>query len=237
MATARTDTDAAPRPPLSRDRVLRAAVDLADRDGLEALTMRRLAQELGVEAMSLYHHVANKEAILDGVVEVVMGEILEVVADVEAQAPRPEDDWRAAMRARILAARDVLLRHPWAPRVLETRQSLSPAVVSYFDGLLGIFRRGGFSYHLAHHALHALGSRAIGFAQEMFEPDDPDAADAEAEAMFEQMADQFPYIVGMLAEVVHTDPGSTLGWCDGQYEFEFGLDLILDGLERLRPTA
>ncbi|HSJ45398.1 MAG TPA: TetR family transcriptional regulator [Euzebyales bacterium] len=123
----RTDVEATterPRIPLSRGRVLRAAVDVADRGGLEALTMRRLAQELGVEAMSLYHHVANKEAVLDGVIEVVVGEILEGVD--RADAPAPDDDWQSAMRARIVAAREVLLRHPWAPRLLETRTTMSP---------------------------------------------------------------------------------------------------------------
>ncbi|HSJ46611.1 MAG TPA: TetR/AcrR family transcriptional regulator C-terminal domain-containing protein [Euzebyales bacterium] len=233
----RTDAEATteqPRVPLSRRRVLRAAVDVADRGGLDALTMRRLAQELGVEAMSLYHHVANKDAILDGVIDVVAGEILEAVDRVDA--PAPEDDWQTAMRSRILAAREVLLRHPWAPRLLETR-TMNPAIVGYFDGVLGILRAGGFSYDLAHHALHALGSRALGFTQELFEPDDPEAADADATAMMAQMADQFPHLVGMLAEVAHDDPDTTLGWCDDQFEFEFGLDLILDGLEQRRADA
>lgn len=223
------------RVPLSRERVLRAAVGLADRDGLTALTMRRLAHELGVEAMSLYHHVPNKEAILDGVIEVVIGEILGAVERVDE--PRPSDDWRAALRARILAAREVFLRHPWAPHVLETRTSTSAAVIAYVDQVIGILRAGGFSYDLAHHALHALGSRAFGFTQEMFEPDDPEAADADTMAMMEQMADQFPHVVGMLAEVAHDDPDGTLGWCDDQFEFEFGLDLILDGLEQRRAHA
>jgi AcrR family transcriptional regulator len=223
-----------PRAPLSRDRVLRAAVELADRDGLDALTMRRLAQELGVEAMSLYHHVANKEAVLDGVTEVVLGEMLEAVADVGS--PAPEDDWRGALRARILAAREVLLRHVWAPRVFETRTTLSPPLIAYFDGTLGILRAGGFSWDLAHHAMHALGSRALGFTQELFEPDDPEAGEADAMAMLEQMADQFPNIVGMMAAVAHGADG-TLGWCDDQHEFEFGLDVILEGLEGRRTKA
>ena len=232
----RTDSDPATerRTPLSRALVLRAAVDLADREGLDALTMRRLAQELGVEAMSLYHHLANKDAILDGAVEVVVDEIVEAVDHVDA--PSPAVDWQAAMRGRILAAREVLLRHPWAPRLLETRTSMSPSIVGYFDGLLGIFRAAGFSYDLAHHAMHALGSRALGFTQELFEPDEPGAGDDETLAMLEQMADQFPHIVGMMSEVAHDDD-TTLGWCDDQFEFEFGLDLILDGLDRRRTAA
>src|SRR5918994_4289665 len=212
---ARTDDDTAverARVPLSRARVLRRAVELADDHGLEALTMRRLAQELGVEAMSLYHHVPNKGAILDGVVEVVMEELNAAVDKVDA--PAQEEDWQGALRARILAARTVLLRHTWMPRVLETRTEISPAFVRYYDGVLGIMRAGGFSYDLAHHALHALGSRALGFTQELFEPDNASAGDEAAMAMLEQMADQFPHLVGMLAEVAHEGPDTTLGWCD-----------------------
>ncbi len=224
--------DLGSRTSLTRDGVLRAAVDLADREGLDALTMRRLARLLGVEAMSLYHHVANKEAVLDGAVEVVLREILAEVADL---GPSPAQDWRGAMRARILTARRVLLRHPWAPRVIETRTTMGTEIVAYFDGLLGIFRAGGFSYDLAHHAMHALGSRALGFTRELFEPADPDVGGAEATAMLEQMADRFPHITGMLADAAHGTEG-TLGWCDDQAEFEFALDLLLDGLDRRRSA-
>lgn len=223
-----------PRIPLSRRRVLRAAVDIADADGLAALTMRRLAAGLGVEAMSLYHHVANKEAVLDGALGVVVGELLDAVGRVDA--PAPGDDWRGALRARILAARAVLLRHPWAPRVLETRTGTSPEIIGYYDGVLGILRAGGFSYDLAHHALHALGSRVLGFSQELFEPDGGDAGAGDA-AMIEQMAERFPNIVGMLVAVAHDDPDGTLGWCDDQVEFEFGLDVLLDGLEQRLATV
>jgi AcrR family transcriptional regulator len=225
-----TQTDAQPRIPLSRERVLRAAVKVADEGGIEALTMRRLASELGAEPMSLYYHVANKEAVLDGVVDALVEEIEEAVGGFDV--PSALSDWKPAVRDRILLARQVMLRHPWAPAVIETRKNTSMAAVRYFEGLLGLLREGGFSYDLAHHALHALGSRALGFSQEMFEPDDPDMPDEDTAAMFEQMADQFPYIVGMLREVAHDDPDSTLGWCDDQVEFEFSLDLILDGLER-----
>lgn len=226
--------DAPARGRLSRQRVLRGAVALADRDGLEAVTMRRLAAELGVEAMSLYHHVANKEAILDGVIEVVTEEVIATVAATDA--PAPQDDWQAAMRARILAARAVMLRHPWAPRVLETRTAMSPALMGYYDGVLGIFRAGGFDWDLAHQAMHALGSRALGFTQELFRPDDAEAEDAETLAAFARMGEQFPHLVGMLAEVAHDDTEQSLGWCDDQREFEFGLDVLLEGLERRRVT-
>ena len=222
---------AEPRQPLSRERVLRAAVRIADRDGLGALTMRSLARELDVEAMSLYYHVANKEAVLDGVVDVVAGEI-EAAASA---SDGPVDDWQTALRTRILAAREVLLRHPWAPEVMETRTAVSPAVLRYYDGLLGLMRAGGLSYELAHHALHALGSRALGFTRELFEAGDADERDEAAAARFEQVADQVPHLVEMMTHISHDNSDSTLGRCDDQVEFEFALDLILDGLDRLRP--
>lgn len=215
---------------LSRGLVLRSAVGLADAAGLESLTMRRLADVLGVEAMSLYHHVANKEALLDGVVEVVMAEVAETVAALD----RPEDDWQATMRTTILAAREVMLRHPWAPGVFTTRGSASLPVVRYIDEIAGIMRRGGFTQDLIHRALHALGGRALGFASELFAPDDT-AGPGGVESLG-PMAAVVPNLVAMLSEVAHDDPASTLGWCDSQAEFEFGLDLILDGLERHRTA-
>ncbi len=222
------------RPPLTRERVFRAAVDLVDAEGLGALTMRRLADALDVEAMSLYHHVPNKEGVLDGVVEVVVGEILDAVSVLDAS--RAEQDWVAVLRERILTARDVLLRHPWAPEVIESRRTMIPAVVLYYEGAVDILLRGGFSHDLAHHALHALGSRLLGFAQELFEPDTPEGEEAN-EQQLQQMAEQLPNLAGMLASVAHDEGDSTLGWCDDQTEFEFGIDVLLDGLERARARA
>lgn len=217
--------------PLSRDRVLATAVTLADEEGIEAITMRNLAQRLGVEAMSLYYHVDNKAALLDGMVDVVVDEIFEQVGALDS--PSPEDDWKTALRERILTARKVLLRHRWAPQIVEQRSMMSPAIVFYYEGVLEIFRRGGFSYDLAHHAIHALGSRALGFTQELFQPDS--AAEEEANnVMMDELAPQLPYLVGMMSEIAHEDPDSTIGWCDDQAEFEFGLDLMLDGLDRVR---
>jgi AcrR family transcriptional regulator len=227
------ESRSAPRIPLSRERVLRAAVEVADQGGIESLTMRRLAEELGAEAMSLYYHVANKEDILNGIVDVVAGEINDVVDRIEA--PSAGRAWKAAVRQRILSARQVLLRHPWAPGLLETRASASQGILRYYDGLLGLLRDGGFSYDLAHHAMHVLGSRALGFAQELIDPGN--AAGDEVTAALETMAGQFPHLVGMLMEVAHDDPDSTLGWCDDQTEFEFALDLILDGLDRTRQAT
>jgi AcrR family transcriptional regulator len=232
MATeARDETRS--RIPLSKERILSAAVELADGGGLEALTMRSLADALDVEAMSLYYHVANKEALLDGVGEVVVEEILGEIADLPpATGP---DDWKRAMRSRVLRARQVMLRHKWAPWVLETRTGMNPAVLRYFHGLLEIFRAGQISYDLAHHALHALGSRALGFSQELFDPA-PGSDDEEAgEELMAQMAIELPRFVEFMEAVVHVDPeDQTLGWCDDQTEFEFALDLMLDGIDRHR---
>ena len=216
---------------LSRERVLRAAVEIADGNGIGALTMRRLGEQVGAEAMSLYHHVANKEDLLDGVVEVVVREINDAVDVIDL--PVTGADWKKAARQRILTAREVLLRHPWAPGVMETRNNSNPEVLRYLNALVGLLHAGGFSYDLIHHALHALGSRALGFTQELFDPGDGSVTPAPAE--LEQLAGHFPHLAGMLREVTH-DADTTLGWCDDQTEFEFGLDVVLDGLDRLRTT-
>ena len=232
MVTEKKDT----RTPLNREKVLEAAIDVADEGGIEALTMRGLAEALNVEAMSLYYHVANKEALLDGVAEKVVEEILEEVADIPP-ATGPED-WKQTMRSTILRARQVMLRHKWAPMVLETRSTMNPAVLRYFHGLLAIFRAGEMSYDLAHHAMHALGSRALGFSQEMFNPA-PGTDDEEmSEELFTQMIEEIPLFVEFMQEIAHVDPDDeTLGWCDDTTEFEFALDLQLDGLERLRSAG
>jgi len=228
----RAEPGSQPRLPLSRERVLRAAIKVADASGIESLTMRRLAEELGAEAMSLYYYVASKEDLLDGIADAVVAEINDAVSTIDV--PSAGASWKTAVRQRILSAREVLLRHRWAPRVLETRTSTSLAVLLYYDGLLRLMRDGGFSYDLIHHALHALGSRALGFSQEMFDPSGG-TSDAETAAELERMAQQIPHLVSMFMEVAHDDPDSTLGWCDDQTEFEFGLDLILDGLDTMRP--
>jgi AcrR family transcriptional regulator len=184
--------------------------------------------------MSLYYHVANKEEVLDGIADVIVGEINDVVGRIDA--PSKGADWKKAVRQRILSAREILLRHPWAPGVFETRTAMSAEGLRYLDALIGLMRDGGFSNDLCHHALHALGSRILGFTQELFDPGDG-AGDAQPAAVFAAMADQFPHLGAMLMEVAHNDPDSTLGWCDDQTEFEFGLDVILDGLDRMRETA
>jgi len=232
-----TDTDpiTQPRVPLSRERVLHAAIDVADEGGIDSLTMRKLAEKLGVEAMSLYHHVANKDAVLDGIIDVIVGKVDEALADADTSVDPGE--WKPILRTRILTAREVMLRHPWVPAVIETRTTISPVLMRYFNALLGVLREGGFSYDLAHSALHAIGSRALGFTQELFKPDgDPDE-DTDT-AMLEQMGEELPYLVEMMMEInPHADGEDSLGWCDDQSEFEFGLDLTLDGLERLMEAG
>ena len=211
---------------LSRDLVLRAAVALADEEGIEALSMRHLAQRLGVVPMALYKHVANKEELLDGMVDVVVGEI---------DPPLESADWRTAVRARILSARQALLRHAWARPVIETRVGASPVVLDHIDSLVAMFRDGGFSAVLTHHVMHALGSRMWGFAQEVF-PSTPPPEDSELrEAMFRQVAARWPHVAEIAGAGAAHDADSVVGGgCDDQYEFEFALDLMLDGFERLR---
>ena len=232
---ARTGPGTQRRAALSKDRVLGAAVSLADEGGLASLTMRKLAQRLGVEAMSLYYHVADKDEVLDGMVEAVIGEINGRVDAIDL--PPGGAGWKPAMRRRILSAREVLLRHPWAPGLIESRTTMSPAVLRYYDSLAGLLRNGGFSVDLAHHAMHALGSRALGFTQELFDEEgNADVGPEVAAIMVGQLAKEYPHISAIVMGASH-DAESTLGWCDDQFEFEFGLDLILDGLERLRETG
>ena len=230
LVATRAEPGSVPRTPLSRERVLRAAIRIADESGIESLTMRRVAEDLGAEAMSLYYHVASKEDLLDGIADAVVAEINDAVSGLGV--PSAGAQWKAAARQRILAARQVLLRHPWAPRVFETRTTTSLSVLLYYDGLVRLMRDGGFSWDLIHHATHALGSRALGFSQELFDPG-TGSTDDQAAAL-QGLASQIPHLVGMLMEVAHDDPDSTLGWCDDQTEFEFGLDVILDGLDRKR---
>ncbi len=229
MAELAQQAHAPRRAPLTRDRVLRAAVDLADGTGIDALSMRRLAQTLGVVPMALYKHVANKEELLDGMLDVVVGEI---------DPPAAAEDWQRAVRERILSARRSLLRHPWASRVIESRTAPTPMVLQYMDSMIGMFRAGGFSVDLTHHVMHAMGSRILGFSQELFGPPPPGAGPASPPAVdpqvARQLAERYPYITEITTQVAHDDASVVGSGCDDQFEFEFTLDLLLDGLERLR---
>jgi len=218
------EVSAHPRPPLTRERVLRTAIALADQGGIESLSMRKLAQALDVVPMALYRHVANKDELLDALVDVVVGEI---------DAPLVGADWKTSLRARILSARRALLRHPWASRLMESRKTPTPVVLGYMDSMIGMFRTGGFSLDLTHHALHAMGSRMFGFTQELF--NDTSETDPETnEEMFGAMADTYPYIFEIYTTISHDDASTVGPGCDDQFEFEFALDLMLDGLERLK---
>jgi AcrR family transcriptional regulator len=215
---------------LNRDRVLRAAVDLADRAGISAVNMRSLAQELDVVPMALYKHVANKEELLDGMVDVVVGEIEPTTAG---------SGWKEAVRDRVLSARRALLRHPWASRVIETRGAPSPVVLDHMESLIAALREGGLSPELTHYAMHALGSRMWGFTQEVFpSPPPPDDPVVRA-AMVAQMAARYPRILEIASSGAHREGDRMIvgPGCDDQHEFEFALDLFLDGIERMHERG
>lgn len=209
---------------LSRDRVLRTAVALADNGGLDSLSMRRLAEELGVVPMALYKHVASKEELLDGMIDVVVAEI---------DPPVPGVEWKSAVRHRILSARRSLQRHPWAPQVIESRKNPTPAVLAYMDSMIGMFRTGGFSVNLTHHVMHTIGSRVLGFTQELFNDSGPVDPKMQ-EIMLREMGPKFPNVLAIAMAASHEDESIVGQGCDDQYEFEFALDLLLDGFERLR---
>jgi len=214
--------DADKRVPLNRDRVLHGAMAVADAAGIGSLTMRSLAQELGVKPMSLYHHVANKEKILDGIIDVVFSEI---------EPPPADADWRSAMRHRAIAARSVLRRHPWATPLMESRANPGPATLRYHDSVIGTLRSAGFSIAMAAHFYSLFDSYVYGFAlQEASLPFDPATAPDIAGAILAQFpSGEYPYLAELTTEHV-LQPGYDYG-----DEFEFGLDLILDGFERLLP--
>ena len=197
--------------------MLLTAVALADEGGIDAVSMRKLGQRLGVEAMALYRHVRDKEDLLDGLADVVLREI---------EPTPPDPDWRTGLRNQVLAARAVMVRHPWAPGVLVERGTAGPAALDRIEAVLATLFGAGFSEDLAHHALHVLSSRIFGFNQDLF---DDSPRGREPGPM--PPADRYPN-VGRMAQAASHEGG--LGYCDDDVEFAFGLDLILDGLERLR---
>jgi AcrR family transcriptional regulator len=224
MAT-QTEASAKSRAPLSRERVLSAALTLADSGGIASLSMRKLAQELGVEAMSLYNHVANKDDILDGLVDLVFGEI---------GLPAKGVGWKTAMRQRAIAAREVLARHPWAIGLLESRSRPGAATLRHHDAVIGCLREAGFSLAMAAHSYSLLDSYIYGFAlqQASLPFDAAEEVAGIAESMLRQFpAEAYPHLAAFTVEHV-MQPGY-----DYVQEFEFGLDLILDGLERVRDTG
>jgi AcrR family transcriptional regulator len=213
------------RTPLSRERVLRAALSLADSGGIEGLTMRALGQQLQVEAMSLYNHVAGKDEILDGIVDLVFSEI---------EVPAGRADWRTAMRERVVSARDALLRHPWATSLMQSRSKPGPATLRHHDTVIGCLRDAGFTIDQAAHAFSLMDGYIYGFALQ--QTNLPSQTTEESAALAENILrdfprDEYPHLAEMIVEHA-LKPGY-----DYADEFEFGLDLILDGLESVRRAA
>jgi AcrR family transcriptional regulator len=213
-----------PRARLTRDRLLRAAMDLADEGGIEALTMRRLARALGVEAMSLYYHAANKDDILAGIVDLVVREI---------ELPAPEADWKAAIRASAISAHRVLRRHPWACNLLMSGPRVLPARLRYIDALLGRLGEAGLPAELTDLGYHALDSHILGFTlwEAGYTSGMKDMSPDIATVVRDLQLEDYPNLLEHVA--YHQRPPSA----DRRGEFEFGLDLILDGLERARDAA
>ena len=211
------------RAPVTRDRILRAAIDLADHGGLDALSMRRLGQALGVEAMSLYKHVANKDEVLDGIADLLSADM---------RAPDATGDWKQELRASAISAHEVLLRHPWASTLIESRMNAGPNRLRYLDAVIATLRGAGFSLPIVARAFGLLDSHTYGFTlQEQAWAFDPADAPELAAAMVATLPEgAYPNIVAM-AGLAASEPGG-MG-----IDFAFGLDLILDGLERLLPPT
>lgn len=221
----RTNPKPVQRAVLSKERVVAAAVRLADESGAAAVTMRKLAEDLGVEAMSLYHHFPSKDAILDGMVDLVFTEI---------DAPTAGEAWRQAMHRRAVSARAVLLRHPWAVGLLDSRRNPGPATLGHHDAVLGCLRGAGFTLPMVAHAYSVLDSYIYGFVLQELSLPFRTAAELEgvADAMLERMPrGAYPHLAEMMV-----DHALKPGYSHAN-EFLFGLELILDGLERARAGA
>lgn len=206
--------------PLSREQILQTALRMADEGGLEALSMRKVAQELGVKAMSLYNHVANKDDIIDGIVDLVVSNI---------ELPRFDLDWKTAMRQRAISAHEVLLKHPWAAMAIMSRINVGPAMLRYVDTTIGCLRQAGFSWEMADHAWNAIDSHIYGFTlQELnFPVEATEYAETAGSFISHIPPDQYPYMHQLSLYIID-------GSYDGLHDFEMGLDFILDGLDRLR---
>lgn len=206
--------------PLSRHRILNAAIGLADNHGIDSLSMRKLAQQLGVKAMSLYNHVANKEDLINGMVDIVAGEI---------DLPQLGGDWKNAMRQRAISAHLVLLSHPWATMALVSRVNVGPAMLRYVNATLGCLVEAGFSLKMADHVWNALDSHIYGFTLQKLNFPFDEAEYAEAAKQYVSMlpAETYPYLNQLTYHVIDGD-------YDGIHNFEFGLDLLLNSLDGLR---
>ena len=212
-----------PRAPLTRERILHAAIEVADQNGIEALTMRRLGHRLGVEAMSLYNHVEDKNDILDGVVELIAAQF---------EVPTGDPDWKTSIRCSVISVHEVLVRHPWASSIIESRARAGPVRLRLLDAQVRALTGAGFPMPIIIRTLVALDSHTYGFTlQEQAWTLPPDEAPELAAALADDLpADTYPNVAAMLDFVTTTRPGTLV-------DFAFGLDLLLDGLERLRDTA
>ncbi|GGM39708.1 TetR/AcrR family transcriptional regulator [Microbacterium saperdae] len=217
-------TDRPSRIPLDRTLVLRAAVTFADNHGIEALSMRTLASELGVVPMALYKHVSDKDDLRGGMIDRVIGEY---------GTPPASSPSRAAVRLRLLSAREALLRHPWMRTAIENATRQTPAVLDHMNAVAGDLISGGHSVDLTHHAMHALGYRIWGFSPEAFAAPSATAPREAQPAAMHQMAARYPHVVAIASDAAARNPE---GACDEQAEYEFTLDLLLDAFERLRDT-
>ena len=217
-------TETQPRQPLSRDRILRAALELVDESGIASLTMRRLAQGLGFEAMSLYNHVANKDDVLDGILDLVLA---------ESEPPAPAGEWDAAVRRSAISVHEALRRHPWSCTLLMSPGHIRPARLQYMDLLLGRLRQAGFSAETTYHAYHVLDGYIFGFSL--------------WETTHTYTAEEVSKFEAAFAETITTDAYPHLHehaqqhFSEGPHRegnaFELGLDLIVGGLSKLRDTA
>lgn len=213
-------------PRLSRDRIVETAIRLADDDGLEAASMRGIATRLGVDPMALYRHIGGKDDLLDAMTDTVIASI-EPVTDAAT--------WQASARATMMAARATMLAHPWTAAVLAVRPQPTPSSLRYLDTVLGILREAGLSVDLTHHAIHVLGSRILGFSQDLYD-DGPTVRPEPGEATRQAAiwAVSHPRLAELAGAVTHD---GALGGCDDDEEFAFAVDLILEGLERRRTAG
>lgn len=219
------------RQTLTRSRVLASAIELADTEGIDAVSMRNLADRLGVVPMALYKHVADKEDLLDGMVDTL-------IRATPAPAPAAPQQWPGAVRDTILAVRVVVQQHPWARRALETRTVRTPAVLGHMERLTQLFLRGGLSPDLVHHVMHALGNRIWGFSPELFnEPESVPGEQRKPRRHTFEAPDpaDYPGILAIAADSAARRPGAT--GCDEEFEFRFALDLLLGAIQRLHEEG
>jgi AcrR family transcriptional regulator len=209
-----------PRLPLSRDRILRAALELVDEGGIESLTMRKLGHALGFEAMSLYNHVANKDDVINGILDLVLA---------ETEPPPAEGDWDAAVRSSAISVHDALGRHPWACNLVMSPGHVLPARLRYMDSLLGRLREAGFSAETTYHAYHVLDAHIFGFSMWQASHSYSPAEVTDMVAMFERMipVDVYPHLHEHAEQHLRDGPHREVS------AFELGLDLILEGLKKL----